>query len=60
LSKALGEKDKDSIIWDQVLIYGRGAVWGDTLPKHLISAGPVKDVVSEFTVALRQAVAQQR
>jgi hypothetical protein len=60
LSKALGETDKNSIVWDQVLVYGRSVVWGDAMPKPLISVGPVKDVVSEFTAALHQAVTQPR
>lgn len=60
LSKALGETDKDSIVWDQVLVYGRSMTWGDALSKPLISVGPVKDVVPEFTTTLRQAVTQPR
>jgi hypothetical protein len=59
LSKALGEKDKDSIVWDQVLVYQRGVSWTDAKPpKPLSSEGPVKDVISEFTAALHQAIAQ--
>ena len=59
LSKALGETDRSSIVWDRVLVYQRGVSWTDASPpKPLSSEGPVKDVISEFTTALHQAIAQ--
>lgn len=59
LSKALGETDNDSIVWDQILVYQRGVSWTDASPPTpLSSEGPVKDVISKFTATLHQAVAQ--
>ena len=62
LSKALGETDKHSIVWDQVLVYQRGVTWTDAAaaPKPLSSAGPVRDVIPEFTAALLKALGQPR
>src|SRR5690349_1814853 len=49
LSKAMGEKDDDSIVWDRVLVYQRGQVWGDGAPPEpLFADGTVADVIPEF------------
>jgi hypothetical protein len=62
LSKTLGEKDKGSIVWDAVLVYQRSVTWTDaaSAPKPLSAEGPVLDVISRFTAALRQALEQPR
>jgi len=61
LSKAMGETGKDSIVWDQVAVYGRGVAWMDAVPpKPLAAVGPVADVVPAFVAAVRQATAEPR
>ena len=60
LSKAMGEKDDDSIVWDVVAVYKRGQVWGEGAPPEpLFLEGTVVDVVSGFKGALTHALAQQ-
>jgi hypothetical protein len=60
LSKALGETDRRSIVWDHVMVYDRGAAWTDAAPpKPLVSHGPVVDVVDQLAAGLRQAIPQQ-
>ena len=59
LSKALGETDRRSIVWDHVMVYNRGVVWSDAAPsKPVVSDGPVVDVVDQLAAGLRQAIAQ--
>lgn len=58
LSKAMGEKDKSSIVWDYVAVYAPGALWNDAPPKPFYEDGPVVRVVSGLTEALRSATAQ--
>jgi hypothetical protein len=59
LSKALGETDRGSIVWDHVMVYNRGIAWFDAPPpKPVVSDGPVVDVVDELAAGLRQAIAQ--
>jgi len=58
LSKAMGEKDKSSIVWDYVAVYAPGALWNDTAPQPFYQDGPVVRVVSALTQALQRASAQ--
>jgi hypothetical protein len=60
LSKAMGETGKKSIVWDRVIVYGRGITWSETTPpKPVVSVGPVVDVVDEFVGGLRQALSDK-
>ena len=59
LSKAMGEKDKDSIVWDYVAVYPKGAVWQDVLPKPSFEGGAVLDVTEDLAKALDLASRQQ-
>ena len=57
LSKAMGETDKESIVWDQVIVYDRGVTWSEVSPpKSVVAVGPVVDVVQEFVNGLHQAL----
>ncbi len=58
LSKAMGERDNSSIVWDYVAVYAPGALWKDTPPKPFFEDGPVVRVVSALTQALRNASVQ--
>ena len=56
LSKAMGETDGNSIVWDRILVYPRGTVWGEGPPAHLFADGTVVDVIPEFKAALTKAL----
>jgi hypothetical protein len=57
LSKALGETGRRSVVWDRVLLYGRGVTWSEAAPpKAVVSVGPVVDVVEEFVGGLHEAL----
>lgn len=61
LSKAMGEKDKRSIVWDSVVVYAPAAAWQqDAPPPPLFQEGPVARVVPAFTQALQRAIAERR
>ena len=55
LSKAMGEKDKSSIVWDWVGVYGGKARWQEHPPKPLFSDGPIVDVLPGLNDAFRKA-----
>ena len=60
LSKALGETNKKSIVWDQVMVYKRGAAWTETAPPQpVVSVGPVVDVVDQLVAGLHQALTER-
>lgn len=56
LSRQLGEQpgDRNSIVWDMVMIYRQGATWPDTKPHY--ADGPVAGVIDTFEVRLREAL----
>ena len=57
LSKAMGETGKKSVVWDQVIVYGRGVIWSEAPPpKAVVRVGPVVDVVDQFVEGLHQAL----
>jgi hypothetical protein len=58
LSKAMGEKDNSSIVWDSVAVYAPSALWNDTPPKAIYEDGPVILVVSALTQALERVSPQ--
>jgi hypothetical protein len=56
LSKAMGETDNSSIVWDRVAVYPPGTVWGEGAPpKPTFEDGPVARVVPDFTAAVEHA-----
>ncbi len=58
LSKAMGETGRRSIVWDRVMVYGRGVTWSEAAPpKAVVRVGPVVDVVDQFVEGLHQALA---
>ena len=57
LSRAMGEHDKDSIVWDQILVYAPDTVWDRIPPKPLWKAGPVLEVIGPARGALTRALA---
>ena len=57
ISHSMGERDRKSIVWDQIMIYGAGPVWGSRPPEPLYQGRPVIKVAAEARVALARAVA---
>jgi hypothetical protein len=57
VSKAFGEKDEASIVWDCVYIYVPGTRWtGQAPPAHRFTDRPVVDVVEAFEKALVETI----
>jgi hypothetical protein len=52
LSRAMGEHDRDSIVWDWVGVYSPEAEWNGSPPKPVFDNGPIVDVLPAFTRAL--------
>lgn len=56
LSKAMGETDRASVVWDRVLLYPARQAWEQSAPpRAFFEDGPVIRVVAKFTGALKQA-----
>ena len=56
LSRAMGEHDKNTIVWDEILVYPRGAVWKQTPPEPVYRGGPVLDVIGAARDAVGRAL----
>jgi hypothetical protein len=56
ISHTLGEHDRKSVVWDQIMIYGAGAVWKAGPPEPLYQGRPVVKVVAEARAALARAL----
>jgi hypothetical protein len=54
LSKAMGEKDKRSIVWDWIGVYGKDSQWRDRAPMPVFGDGPIVDVLPGLEAAVRQ------
>jgi hypothetical protein len=60
LSKAMGEKDRSSVVWDSVGLYNPGVKWdSETPPVAQFQDGPVVRVIPGFTDALRRAITSE-
>jgi hypothetical protein len=56
ISQAMGEHDRQSIVWDYVAVYAQGATWEELPPKALYDGGPVVRVLDETRAAVVQAL----
>jgi hypothetical protein len=52
LSKAMGEKDGESIVWDFAAVYSPGAMWEQAPPKAVFDGGPVVDIIGDLAKSL--------
>lgn len=52
VSKAMGEHDGDSVVWDWVGAYRGDADWAGSPPKPLYAGGTVVHVLPEFQKAI--------
>jgi hypothetical protein len=57
LSHAMGEHDKKSIVWDEIAVYARGAVWKQVPPEPFYRGGPVFDVIEPARAGIARALA---
>ncbi|PYT12299.1 MAG: hypothetical protein DMG59_23835 [Acidobacteria bacterium] len=60
ISKAMGEHDRRSIVWDHIAVYGAGAVWDQKPPGALLADGPVVRVIEPAREAISQALSATR
>ena len=58
VSRAMGEHDRESIVWDYAAVFPRGATWTDHPPKALYEGGPVIRTIDETRLAIAQALAE--
>jgi hypothetical protein len=56
VSHALGEHDRNSIVWDSVSVYSAGASWQQSPTPAPYSNGPVDTVVDSTKAAITQAL----
>ena len=57
LSHAMGERDKNSIVWDRINVYARGVVWNASPPQAVWEDGPVVDVIAAARNGIAGALA---
>ena len=58
ISRALGEHDRRSIVWDHIAVYSPGELWGDRPPPPMYEGGPVVHVKEPASTAIRQALGE--
>ena len=58
ISHSMGEHDRKSVVWDQIMIYGPGLDWNGRPPEPVYQGGPVVDVRQPARAALRKVVAE--
>ena len=56
VSKSLGEKDDDSIVWDMTAVYRPGNIWDNAPPEPVYSSVPVRDVMDEAKEAIQKVL----
>jgi hypothetical protein len=54
VSKAMGERDRQTIVWDRVVVYEPGKVWQDSPPEALFNGGTVVHVISNLEQTLKR------
>lgn len=52
ISRLLGEKNEETIVWDQVFVYAPGEKWTQTPPQPLYTGRPIVKVIPKFEAAL--------
>ena len=57
ISHSMGEHDRKSVVWDQIMVYGAGATWKSSRPPEPVYQGrPVVKVSAEARAALARVV----
>lgn len=57
ISKMMGERDRNSIVWDRAAVYSADAVWDGAPPPPLFADGPVIQAIDGTRAALSRALA---
>ncbi|MBX9599809.1 MAG: hypothetical protein K2X35_02355 [Bryobacteraceae bacterium] len=52
ISRMLGEKDEETIVWDQVFVYPPGGKWTHAPPQHLYTGRPIVKIIPKLEAAL--------
>lgn len=60
ISRAMGEHDRQSVVWDYIAVYPPGDLWQDRPPEPLYHGGPVVQVTNEARTALASALLRSR
>jgi hypothetical protein len=58
LSRAMGEHDRKSIVWDEIIVYPRDAAWKGVPPQPWYRGGPVLDVIDLARGAIARGLAK--
>ena len=54
VSRAMGETDDSSIVWDIVAVYPPGKLWEQGPPEPSYSGGAVVEVIEETRAAIKR------
>jgi hypothetical protein len=54
VSKAMGETDGASVVWDYIAVYQPGRMWEQSSPEPVYSRAPVVKAIDETREALRK------
>jgi hypothetical protein len=57
VSRAMGEHDQKSIVWDRIIIYAPDTVWKRVPPEPFYEGGPVVDVIERARAGIARALA---
>jgi hypothetical protein len=55
VSKSLGERDSESIVWDHIVVYAPGATWNQA--PALFAGGPIVKMIAPANEAITKALA---
>jgi len=58
ISRALGETDDNSIVWDYVAVYQPGKLWDQAPPDPVYSSVPVVEVIDATREAIQKVLTE--
>jgi hypothetical protein len=56
ISRSMGERNLDSVVWDYIAVYEPGTLWENRPPQALYHGGPVVQVTEAAHAALEHAL----
>jgi hypothetical protein len=60
ISRALGETDANSIVWDYVAVYQLGKLWDQAPPEPVYSSVPVVEVIDGTREAIQKVLQESK
>ena len=60
ISRALGETDANSIVWDYVAVYQPGKLWDQAPPEPVYSSVPVVEVIDGAREAIQKVLQESK